>query len=209
MKIAFAPLARNNLREIQAHLAASNIGAAARATSEIRRTIETSEASPLIGQTYQDEVRQLVMPHDPYVIFYEFDQVAELIKVLTIQHAHRLPPSSERTIGDDPNASRYIAYLLRRYNEFAKKEYNAPGNFNFKAISQNLESRYRSHWKLLPSGRFQHICLYLQRRIDRTKIAQSNSSKGRASYRSYPRFLLKSRDLVENHAPRRTDRKPA
>ncbi len=60
--------------------------------SEIRRTIETLETYPLIGQTYEGAVRRLVVTRYPYVVFNEFNQAAELINVLTVQHAHqRLP----------------------------------------------------------------------------------------------------------------------
>ena len=47
MKILFAPLARDNLRDIQTYIAVDNISAAARVASEIRRTIETLETYPL------------------------------------------------------------------------------------------------------------------------------------------------------------------
>lgn len=92
MKIVFAPLARDNLRDIQTYIATDNISAAARVASEIRRTIETLETYPLIGQIYEGAVRRLVVTRYPYVIFYEVNQTAELINVLTVQHAHqRLP----------------------------------------------------------------------------------------------------------------------
>lgn len=95
MKIVFAPLARDNIRDIQTYIAADNISAAARVASDIRRTIETLETYPLVGQTYQDEVRRLVVTRYPYVVFYEVDQVAELVNILTVQHAHQMPPDFE------------------------------------------------------------------------------------------------------------------
>lgn len=32
--------------------------------------------------------RRLVMTRYPYAVFYEVDQVAELVNILTVQHAH-------------------------------------------------------------------------------------------------------------------------
>ena len=95
MKIVFAPLARDNLRDIQTYIAFDNISAAARVASEIRRTIETLETYPLIGQAYQDDVRRLVVTRYPYVVFYQVDQVAELVNIITVQHAHQMPPDFE------------------------------------------------------------------------------------------------------------------
>jgi toxin ParE1/3/4 len=94
MKIVFAPLARDNLRDIQTYIAADNISAAARVASEIRRTLETY---PLIGQGYEGEVRRLVVTRYPYVVFYEVNQTDELVNILTVQHAHqRLPKLSRK-----------------------------------------------------------------------------------------------------------------
>jgi hypothetical protein len=67
-----------------------------------------------------------------------------------------IPPSvslPEQTIGDDRTACNYIGYLILRDNEFASKELKSPVQFNFKIISQNLKSRYKSRWKDLPLRR--------------------------------------------------------
>ena len=92
MKIVFAPLARDNIRDIQTYIAADNISAAARVASEIRRKIEMLETYPLMAETYQGEVRRLVVGRYPYVVFYEVDQGAEIVNIITVQHAHQLPP---------------------------------------------------------------------------------------------------------------------
>ncbi len=95
MKIVFAPLARDNIRDIQTYIAVDNIAAAARVASEIRRTIETLETYPLVGQVYQGDIRRLIVTRYPYVVFYEVDQVAELVNIITVRHAHQLPPDFE------------------------------------------------------------------------------------------------------------------
>lgn len=104
------------------------------------------------------------------------------------------PPAAPRqsTIGDDQLACAYIAYLMRRYNEFAAKEKYGSNKFNPKTISQNLETRYKSRWKLIPRVRFPHVCRYLKHRIDSTGVARGNRRKGLQSYRGYGDFLLKS-----------------
>ncbi len=95
MKIVFAPLARDNIRDIQTYIAIDNISAAARVASEIRRTIDALATYPLIGQIYQDDVRRLVVTRYPYVVFYLVDQAAGQVSILTVQHAHQLPPDFE------------------------------------------------------------------------------------------------------------------
>jgi hypothetical protein len=44
------------------------------------------------------------------------------------------------TIGADQNASRYIQYLINRYNEFASADKTRASKFSFGAISKNIES---------------------------------------------------------------------
>lgn len=113
---------------------------------------------------------------------------------VTLAPALHIPPPvslPQQTIGDDRLASNYIAYLILRYNEFAAKGRDPSGQFNPKTISQNLRSRYKSHWKDMPRVRFPHVCRYLKHRIDGTHIAKSNARKGLSSYRSYDAFLRK------------------
>jgi hypothetical protein len=110
-------------------------------------------------------------------------------------HSSAVPTAPQQsTIGDDQVACAYIAYLMRRYNEFASKEKSASFKFNHKAISQNLETRYKAHWKQIPRVRFPLVCRYLKHRVDCTGIGRGNSRKGLSSYRGYGEFLLKAPD---------------
>lgn len=122
--------------------------------------------------------------------------IADPRGIVTEGHPHVILEPVEMpqlTIGDDQTACTYISYLIRRYNEFAAKELKHPAHHNHKAISQNLKSRYKSHWKDLPRVRFPHVCRYLEHRIDNTRLAKMNARKGRPSYRSYSAFLRQTR----------------
>ena len=98
----------------------------------------------------------------------------------------------QSAIEDDLLACAYIAYLIRRYNEFAARERNPSARFNPKTITQNLETRYKARWKQISRVQFPHVCRYLKQRIDGTTIGKKNWQKGHLSYRSYSEFLLKS-----------------
>lgn len=92
MKIVFAPLALDNLRDIQLHIAVDNISAAARVASEIKRTIDMLETYPQIAPIYEGEVRRLVISKYPYLVFYKVDEKAEVVIIATVLHAHQKPP---------------------------------------------------------------------------------------------------------------------
>lgn len=92
------------------------------------------------------------------------------------------------TIGVDAAASRYIKHLISRYNEFASKEVTRQTQFNFGAISKNIETRFRGQWALLPIGDFEGVCTYLQTRISRTRMAKRNAAKGYPAFSSFSDF---------------------
>ena len=51
------------------------------------------EHHPRLGHVFEGgPERRLVVPSYPYCIYYDVDDVAGQISVLTIQHTHRTPP---------------------------------------------------------------------------------------------------------------------
>ncbi len=95
------------------------------------------------------------------------------------------------TIGADQQSSRYVQYLVNRYNEFARTERTRGTKFNFGAISKNIEHNFGAQWKLLPLERFDELCSYLQARIGKTRVAKSNGARGWRAYSGFDEFLEK------------------
>ncbi|EBF8299837.1 HNH endonuclease signature motif containing protein [Salmonella enterica] len=95
------------------------------------------------------------------------------------------------TIGANQDASRYIQYLITRYNEFAGADKTRRTKFSYGAISRNIEHNFRASWRLLSMDDFYSLCCYLQQRISKTLIAKSNTSKGYPSFSSYIDFIAK------------------
>lgn len=96
------------------------------------------------------------------------------------------------TIGADQQQSRYVQYLIKRYNEFASTDKTRATKFNYGVISANIESRYRAPWKLLSSAKFDEVCEYLQQRISKTILGKVNAGKGHGAFSTYEEFLTKS-----------------
>lgn len=114
-------------------------------------------------------------------------------KTVNVRTTHRTvsvnaPPG---TIGADQQASRYLQYLIKRYNEYASANNQRSRKFNYGAISKNIESRFGATWKLLPVEKFDAVCEYLQQRISKTIIAKLNASKGHRSFSTYSEFIEK------------------
>lgn len=110
--------------------------------------------------------------------------------VINIRSTSRRPTfqAAQGMIGASGDESRYIQYLINRYNEFASKEPSRLTKFNYGAIRKNIESRFRVPWQAMSLERFPDLCLYLQGRISRTRIAKSNASKGHRSFSTFEDF---------------------
>lgn len=96
------------------------------------------------------------------------------------------------TIGSDQGQSRYVQYLINRYNQFARENKSRSTKFSYGAISVNIERRYGASWKLLPSEKFEELCDYLQQRILKTIIGRLNTGKGQKSFSTYSEFSTKT-----------------
>lgn len=95
------------------------------------------------------------------------------------------------TIGADQQLSRYVQYLIKRYNEFASADKTRATKFNYGVISANVENRFGAPWKLLPAEKFDAVCEYLQQRICKTILAKQNVAKGYRAFSTYAEFLAK------------------
>jgi hypothetical protein len=95
------------------------------------------------------------------------------------------------TIGADQNASRYIQYLIKRYNDFAGSDPTRKTHFNYGAIGRNIEGNFGAQWRLVPLEKASALFEYLQGRIARTRQARINKGKGYRAFSPYEEFLAK------------------
>lgn len=95
------------------------------------------------------------------------------------------------TFGSDQDVSRYVQYLIKRYNEFASSDTTRKTKFNFGAISKNIESNFGAKWQLLPIENANMVFEYLQSRIVKTRLAKINKGKGYRTFSTYEEFLSK------------------
>jgi plasmid stabilization system protein ParE len=94
MKVILSPRARDDLRQIQTYIAYDNVSAAARVASRIRGAVAMLQDHPELGQVYESgPERRLSVPSYPYCIYYDFDEPAGQVNILTIWHTSRLPPA--------------------------------------------------------------------------------------------------------------------
>lgn len=112
---------------------------------------------------------------------------AQTIHVKTLKRRISVNPPPG-TIGADQDASRYVLHLIKRYNEFASADPTRETVFKYGAISGNIESEFRSPWRLLPLEMADAVFRYLQDRIMRTRQARINKGKGYRAFSTYEEF---------------------
>lgn len=110
------------------------------------------------------------------------------VKTTNKKIAVNAPPG---TIGADQNATRYMQYLIKRYNKFAGSDPTRGTRFNYGAISHNIESNFGSEWRLLSLEKANAVFEYLQARIAKTRQARINKGKGYPAFSAYEEFLAK------------------
>lgn len=113
--------------------------------------------------------------------------IAATVNVKSTRKTVKIQPAAG-TIGADLNASRYIQYLISRYNEFASADKSRDTKFSYGAISKNIESNFRGPWRMLAIDEFDALCAYLQQRISRTRVAKANAAKGMKAFSSFKGF---------------------
>ncbi len=114
--------------------------------------------------------------------------------VINIRTSGRRPTfrPAEGMIGASGDESRYVQYLISRYNEFASKEPSRSTKFNYGVIRKNIEAKFRVPWQAVSMDWFPELCLFLQGRIGRTRIAKANASKGHRSFSTFEEFLAET-----------------
>ncbi len=115
---------------------------------------------------------------------------AHTVNVKALRQRIAVSPPPE-TIGANAQQSRYIQYLIKRYNEFASQDRSRGAKFSYAVISSNIERQFGGQWKLLSSDRFEALCEYLHKRIGRTILGKLNAAKGHRAFSTYGEFLAK------------------
>jgi len=95
------------------------------------------------------------------------------------------------TLGSSILFSKYIAHLIKRYNECASKEPSKKSKFSYGAISKNISDKFGSNWKLLEENLADDIISYLHTRILRTRQSKINQSKGHRSFSTLEEYQEK------------------
>ncbi|RWC95815.1 MAG: HNH endonuclease [Mesorhizobium sp.] len=117
--------------------------------------------------------------------------VGRTINIKAARNAMKILPAAG-TIGADQDASRYVQYLIGRYNKFASADTSRATKFSYGAIAKNIEARFRAAWRALSIERLPELCGYLQERIGKTRIAKSNAAKGSLSFLTFEEYVRDS-----------------
>ena len=93
MKIVITDTAKGDLKGIERYLLRHNAMAAVRVVDTILTSIDILAEYPLIGRSYQGEVRRLNITRYPYTVFYRVFETRQIVEIDTILHGQQEPPT--------------------------------------------------------------------------------------------------------------------
>ena len=93
------------------------------------------------------------------------------------------PPTG--SVGNDPNMSSYIEYLIGKYQDLQKQDKEKENKYKYMAIYTGVKREFGSKWQVLPQQQFEPLCTYLCRRIDNTRVGRIRKKRGQKTYHSY------------------------
>lgn len=83
----------------------------------------------------------------------------------------------------------YLQHLIERYNEFAGQQ--GGREFKYAAIYARIKAHFGAKWDFVPLGNFDDLAMFLQQRIDRTRLGSINRSKGIPNYSLFSEYRQK------------------
>lgn len=79
----------------------------------------------------------------------------------------------------------YTEYLISKHQDYQKQHKEKTGKYKYMAIFNAIKREYGCKWQLIPVERFEELVLFLQKRIDNTKIGRIRKSRGQKRYHSF------------------------
>ena len=87
MKLRVTRAAESDLRAISLYIRTENPSAALRVEQAIRDAFAVLRTYPYAGRFQEDDTRRIATKRYPYLIYYEIDEAAETLSILSIRHA--------------------------------------------------------------------------------------------------------------------------
>jgi len=91
------------------------------------------------------------------------------------------PPGS---IGSSLAHRNYIKHLIDRYHEF--KRAHSREDMNYAKFYVAIKQKFGAKWDMIALERFEELSIYIQTRIDRTRLGRDKKAKNVKRYSTFP-----------------------
>ena len=109
---------------------------------------------------------------------------AQTVNLKTTKKSVRFSPPID-SIGAVAAMASYIEYLINKYQDYQKQDTDKEGDRKYMVIYSAVKGEYGSKWQTIPATRFEELVLFLQRRIDNTKIGRIRKNRNQVRYHSF------------------------
>lgn len=83
----------------------------------------------------------------------------------------------------------YIEYLISKHQDYQKQHKEKTGRYKYIAIYNAIKREYKCKWQLVPVERFEELVLFLQNKIDNTKVGRIRKSRNQTRYHSFEEHI--------------------
>ncbi|ABK48411.1 hypothetical protein Shewana3_2181 [Shewanella sp. ANA-3] len=98
-------------------------------------------------------------------------------------------PIPEGAVSGVLGMNSYIEYLIGKYKDFQKQDISKQSNYKYMAIYNAMKREFGSKWQLLPASSFELIVVFLQKKIDNSRVGRIRKKSGQKNYHSYSEHL--------------------
>ena len=115
--------------------------------------------------------------------------VANKIEIKTQNKTVKINPPSG-TIASSADHRNYVKYLIDRYHEFKKAEVGKD-KMNYGLFYGAIKREFGAKWDMIRLDKFDELSVYLQQRIDKTRLGRNQKAKGHKRYSTFEEYLEK------------------
>ena len=97
------------------------------------------------------------------------------------------PPSG--SVSSELDMCSYVEYLISKHQDYQKQHKEKEGRYKYMAIYNAIKREYGCKWQLVPVARFEELVIFLQKKIDNTKVGRIRKSWDQKRYHGFEEHI--------------------
>ena len=117
--------------------------------------------------------------------------IGQVVNIKTGRKSNPKMQPPQNSIAADLEKRNYIMHLIDRYKDYKKYDIRPGEEHKYAIIYRAIKSEFKCKWDMVPIQRFDKLVLFLQSRVDSTKLGRIRKARGQKNYSSFEEYLSK------------------